>query len=100
YVDELVPAPLQRLFALIRAEYELTVEQVLLVTGHDTLLGGQTELRRTRDAREPYLAPISYLQVELLHRVRAQGDDEPDAEVLRAMLVTINGVAAGMRNTG
>lgn len=101
YVAELVPPHLHRLFDLIREEHARTVEQVLLVTGHDTLLGGQEELRRTLDVREPYLAPISYLQVELLHRVRAaESGSEPHPELLRAMLVTINGVAAGMRNTG
>lgn len=101
YVNELVPEHLRHLFTLIQEEHARTVEQVLLVTGNDRLLGGQPELRRTLDVREPYLAPISYLQVELLHRVRAaEAGTEPDPDLLRAMLVTINGVAAGMRNTG
>jgi phosphoenolpyruvate carboxylase len=97
YVDRLVPPDLKRLFELIRAEHALTVEQVLRVTGESELLGGNPVLRQTLRTRETYLEPLHRLQVELLVRQRA-GEDDPLLD--RALLLTVNGVAAGMRNTG
>jgi phosphoenolpyruvate carboxylase len=83
---------------MIRHEYEHTVREVLRATGSPELLAGQPVLRRTLQVRSAYLEPLHHLQIELLGRRRAL--DEPDPEILRALLLTVNGIAAGMRNTG
>ncbi|KHL17853.1 UNVERIFIED_CONTAM: phosphoenolpyruvate carboxylase [Mumia flava] len=99
YVAALVPDDAQPLFEVIRDEHARTVEQVLRVTGQDALLTSAPVLRHTLSLRDAYLAPLHALQVSLLERTRADGD-EPDPDLQRALLLTINGIAAGLRNTG
>ncbi|GAA2743146.1 phosphoenolpyruvate carboxylase [Terrabacter aerolatus] len=101
YVRALVPDDVSGIFDTIREEHARTVEEVLRVTGQTELLESAPVLRRTLDLRDSYLAPLHALQTSLLARSRAVPDDvEPDADVQRALLLTINGIAAGLRNTG
>jgi phosphoenolpyruvate carboxylase len=102
-----VPEELHHLFRVIRDEYDLTVTEIQRLTGEDLLLDAQPTLKRSLEIRDQYLDPISYLQVELLRRIRSEstGDEslsgaEIDERLQRAMLITVNGVAAGLRNTG
>jgi phosphoenolpyruvate carboxylase len=99
YVETLVPKELHHFLDTITEEFELTVKEILALTGKTTLLGDQPILARTLQVREAYLSPLHLLQVTLLHRVRTAGDSS-DAMLIRALLLTINGVAAGLRNTG
>ena len=95
YVDNLVPVERRPMLEMIAAEYALTVSSLRQVTGAD-LLADRPLLRRALAVRDPYLDPLNVLQVELLKRSRS-GDHE---RYRRGLLLTINGIAAGMRNTG
>ena len=98
YVSELVDPSLHKIFDKIKAEFELTVNELLLMTNKTEILGNQPILARTLQIRDTYLAPLQLLQISLLKRVRNQ--KEVDPLLARALLLTINGVAAGLRNTG
>jgi phosphoenolpyruvate carboxylase len=96
YVRQLVDPGLHHLFDRITAEYALTCEEIARLTGSD-LLDRLPILRRTLAVRDYYLDPLNYLQVSLLERSRA---GERNEHLERALLLTVNGIAAGMRNTG
>ena len=102
YVDSLVDPPLRPLFDLVREEHDATRREVLAVMGQEQLVGDNPLLAQTLQVRDAYLDPISYLQVTLLRRARAAraADEELVPELRQALLLTVNGVAAGLRNTG
>ena len=97
YCERLVAPQHRSIFERITAEYELTVSQVSKLTGRE-ILGSNPLLARTLEVRNIYLDPINYLQVSLLERSRRAKDIAPQLQ--RALLLTVNGIAAGMRNTG
>ena len=96
YDRQLVPADLQGIGADLRGRLERAIRGVLDVSGHAELLESTPVIRRSIDVRNPYVDPLNLVQVELLRRLRRQ----PDAHTRRALMVTVNGIAAGMRNTG
>jgi phosphoenolpyruvate carboxylase len=100
YVQALVPESLWPVFDRIRTEYTRTVDEVLAITGEKSLLEAQPGLARTLAIRGTYLEPLHQLQVALLAQRRELGSGRTDEKLERALLVTVNGIAAGMRNTG
>ncbi|NJM08176.1 phosphoenolpyruvate carboxylase, partial [Candidatus Gracilibacteria bacterium] len=88
------------IYAEIGAEHQRSVQMIQQVAQIDDLLDDMPVLKRSISARNPYIDPLSYIQVELLRRLRADvPEDEQDALEL-AMLMSINGIAAGLKNTG
>jgi phosphoenolpyruvate carboxylase len=98
---QLVPPGLRERFGpLILAELQLTVQQLRSASGAE-LLGHDPTLARSIELRNPYVDTLSYLQVELLRRLRALPDESPDRSGLEyAVLVSLLGISAGLRNTG
>jgi phosphoenolpyruvate carboxylase len=97
YDRRLVPEDLQWIGTDLRTRLGRTTELISRITGHARLLEDNAVLRRSIDVRNPYVDPINLVQTEVLCRLRAA----PDEECLQdALLVTVNGIAAGMRNTG
>lgn len=97
YDEVLVSPSRQELGAQLRGELVTTGGYVLLVTGHEKLSENNRSLRRLIESRLPYLNPMNMLQVEILKRLR---HDDDNNKLRDALLITINGIAAGMRNTG
>jgi phosphoenolpyruvate carboxylase len=87
----------ERIFSAINSEWETTIEMLFAVTGNTTLLQDNPAFARSLLARSPYIDPLNHLQVALLQRHRAGDNDE---KVKRAIHLTINGIATGLRNSG
>jgi len=102
--SELVPdrALATAVFTRIGHEFTRTRETILRATAHAELMDGDPVIQRSVQLRNPYVDPLNYLQVEMLRRLRALGDQDGDeaAGYREIIVVTINGIAAGLRNTG
>lgn len=92
----------QHIFQIILDEYERTRDAVLSVSGHLYLLDAEPVTQRAVQVRNPYVDPLNYVQVEMLRRLRDLSDPEcAEAQSIRDVItITINGIAAGLRNTG
>nr|XP_019710665.1 phosphoenolpyruvate carboxylase 4 [Elaeis guineensis] len=97
YDEVLVQESRRALGADLRMELLKTEKYVLIVSGHEKLSENNRSLRRLIESRLPFLNPINMLQVEILRRLRCDDDNN---KLRDALLITINGIAAGMRNTG
>jgi phosphoenolpyruvate carboxylase len=97
YDRRLVPAHLQEIGRELRSRLERATVRILAITGHREPVESIPVLRRSINVRNPYVDPINLVQIELLTRLR-RSPHVP--ELLRAFAITVNGVAAGMRNTG
>jgi phosphoenolpyruvate carboxylase len=91
----------RRIFTEIENEYKLTSELILRITGQEEILDNVPIIQESIRLRNPYVDPLSYFQVRLLKELRETRErNGDDAELLREVLLTINGIAAGLRNTG
>ncbi|TVX91598.1 phosphoenolpyruvate carboxylase [Paenibacillus agilis] len=91
----------ERIFTLVEEEYKLTSKMLLEITGQREILDNVPVIQESIRLRNPYVDPLSYMQVELLkelRELRESGEDDP--LLLREVLLTINGIASGLRNTG
>jgi phosphoenolpyruvate carboxylase len=98
YDRRLVPDRLQDVGADLRRRLTETTAALLRATGKERLLTENVVLRRSIEVRNPYVYPINLVQIELLRRLREEGEADP--QISKAFMVTVNGIAAGMRNTG
>lgn len=88
------------MMTIIESEYRLSVAAVCMISDSDQLLSRSPVLQRSIVQRNPYVDPISYVQVELLKRLRSNPDIEGHEELEDAILLSISGLAAGLKNTG
>lgn len=86
-----------RIWTQIKDEHVLTQQMILAVTGQEHLLDREPVLQRSIERRNPYVDPLSFIQVELLERLR---DDPDNEEVLETLHLAVNGIAGGLKNTG
>jgi phosphoenolpyruvate carboxylase len=91
----------QRIYGNLKSQFDTTQEMILLITDQKEILENNEMLRRSIQLRNPYIDPLSYIQIELLRRLHAKGLSESDQNDLeQAIFLSINGIAAGLRNTG
>jgi phosphoenolpyruvate carboxylase len=89
----------ERIWTPLEAELERTIAELVLIGGGERLLDGEPVLQASIDRRNPFVDPLSFVQVELMRRLRSEPDGAPE-QLGRVSLLTINGIASGLRNTG
>ena len=87
----------EKIFGRIRAEWQSSIDALLAIMEQERLLQGNPLLERSIRNRFPYLDPLNHVQIELMRKNRAAG---PNEQVLQAIQLTINGISAGLRNSG
>ena len=100
YDERLVPKELKHFGEALRSELKQSISSLLAITGNDDIMKNDPQGKESMEIRAGYLQPLHYLQIELLDRIRKAGDDAQNTSLERAMMVTIAGIAIGMRNTG
>ncbi|WP_289028122.1 phosphoenolpyruvate carboxylase [uncultured Paraglaciecola sp.] len=100
YDDNLVPEKLRHFGDALRSELQLSIDLLLELLDQKAVMESDPKGTVSMNIRAGYLQPLHYLQIELLKRIRLLDDEEHDATLERAMMVTIAGIAVGMRNTG
>jgi phosphoenolpyruvate carboxylase len=90
----------ERIWGAIETEFRSTVREIAAVCDELQLLDREPILQRAIARRNPFIDPLSFVQLELLRRLRAPGGDPDDPDLVRASLLAINGIAGGLRNTG
>ncbi len=100
YDERLVPKELKHFGEVLRSELKESISSLLAITGDDDIMKNDPQGKESMEIRAGYLQPLHYLQIELLDRIRKAGDDAQNTSLERAMMVTIAGIAIGMRNTG
>ncbi|CAI4153466.1 phosphoenolpyruvate carboxylase [Alteromonas macleodii] len=100
YDERLVPKELKHFGEALRTELKESISSLLAITGEDDIMKNDPQGKESMEIRAAYLQPLHYLQIELLDRIRKAGDESQNTSLERAMMVTIAGIAIGMRNTG
>ncbi|CAN5226774.1 phosphoenolpyruvate carboxylase [soil metagenome] len=101
YAELCVSAEIRgRIWGTIEQEFQRTVREIGAVRDEKELLDREPILQRAIARRNPFIDPLSFVQLELLRRLRAPGGDPDDPDLVRASLLAINGIAGGLRNTG
>ena len=91
----------KEIFKMIKDEYEKSVKYVLLITNEKELLAHDKQLQRTLQLRNPYIDPISFIQVNLIKQYRDKNiSKNKKEELLNVLRSSVNGIAAGIKNTG
>lgn len=100
YDEKLVPSELRHFGQQLRDELTQSIRLLLKLLGQDEVMESDAKGKESMNIRNGYLQPLHYLQMELLERIRAADEDDIPSDLQKAMMVTITGIAVGMRNTG